>query len=65
MGDRMERTDLTFHQRVQQGFEILAQQYPHNRATIDAGDSPTAVAGTIFAVVETYLRQWYPNALPT
>ncbi|MFM7219241.1 MAG: dTMP kinase [Nodosilinea sp.] len=65
MGDRMERADLAFHQRVQQGFELLAQQYPQNRATIDAGDSPTAVAGAIFAVVKTYLSQWYPNALPT
>jgi len=63
--DRMERADLTFHQRVQRGFETLAQQYPHNRATIKAGDSPTAVAGAIFAVVETYLEQWYPKDLAT
>lgn len=64
-GDRMERTDLTFHQRVQRGFEILAQQYPQNRASIDAEGNPTAVAGAILAVVETYLRRWYPNDLPT
>lgn len=64
-GDRMERTDLAFHQRVQAGFETLAQQYPQNRATIEAGDSPTAVAGAILAVVESYLEQWYPNDLAT
>ena len=64
-GDRMERTDLPFHQRVQRGFETLAQQYPQNRATIEAGDSPTAVAGAILAVVETYLERWYPNDLAT
>ncbi|MFM7470813.1 MAG: dTMP kinase [Nodosilinea sp. LVE1205-7] len=63
--DRMERADLSFHQRVQQGFEYLAQQYPQNRATIEAEGSPTAVAETILAVVQTYLEQWYPQDLMT
>jgi dTMP kinase len=63
--DRMERADLAFHQRVQEGFAALAQQDSQNRATIEAEGSPAAVAGAVFAVVETYLERWYPNDLPT
>ncbi|MFZ4640674.1 MAG: dTMP kinase [Nodosilinea sp.] len=64
-GDRMEQADLTFHRRVQVGFETLAQQYPQNRATIDAGGSLEEVARAIASTVLTYLNQWYKTALQT
>lgn len=64
-GDRIERADLAFHRRVQHGFETLAQQYPQNRARIEANGSPTAVSAAILSVVEIYLEQWYPKDLAT
>lgn len=63
--DRMEQADLAFHQRVQQGFETLAQQRPERRAKIDGLQSPDAVAAAINAVVQDYLAQWYQPSLAT
>jgi dTMP kinase len=63
--DRMEQADLTFHQRVQQGFETLAQQHPQRRAVIDAAGTPEAVAIEIKTIVHDYLEQWYKPYLPT
>ncbi len=57
--DRMEQTELAFHQRVQRGFETLAQQFPEQRATIDGAQSADAVAAQVNTVVHDYLAQWY------
>ncbi|TVP64339.1 MAG: dTMP kinase [Leptolyngbya sp. LCM1.Bin17] len=62
--DRIEQADLAFHQRVQQGFETLAQQYPERIVPIDAAQPPAAVATAIFTVVEQHLQPW-PNRLQT
>ncbi|MBE9156665.1 dTMP kinase [Nodosilinea sp. LEGE 06152] len=61
--DRMEQANLAFHQRVQGGFEALAQQHPDRVVAIDAVGSVEAVAAEIFAVVEGYLQQWYAPSL--
>lgn len=57
--DRMEQADLSFHRRVQQGFEVLAQQYPDRIVPINAAPSEHQVAQQIQAVIERYLHQWY------
>ncbi|MGG6240081.1 dTMP kinase [Nodosilinea sp. AN01ver1] len=61
--DRMEQADLAFHQRVQGGFEALAQQQPERIVAIDAMGGVDTVAREIFAVVEGYLQQWYAPSL--
>lgn len=61
--DRMEQADLAFHQRVQGGFEALAEQYPERIVAIDAMGAVDAVAAEIFAVVEGCLHQWYAPSL--
>lgn len=61
--DRMEQADLAFHQRVQRGFEALAEQHPERIVAIDATGAIDAVATEIFAVVEGYLQQWYAPSL--
>ncbi|MEB3290465.1 MAG: dTMP kinase [Leptolyngbya sp.] len=63
--DRMEQAELAFHQRVQRGFETLAQQFPDRRATIDGAQPADAVAAQINAVVHDYLTQWYKPFLAT
>jgi dTMP kinase len=63
--DRMEQAELAFHQRVQRGFEALAQQFPERRATIDGAQPPDAVATQINTVVYDYLAQWYKPSLAT
>ncbi len=63
--DRMEQADLAFHQRVQGGFEALAQQHPGRIVAIDAAADADTVAAKIFAVVNRYLEQWYaPSLMP-
>jgi len=63
--DRMEQAELAFHQRVQQGFETLAQQFPERRVTIDGAQSADAVAVEISIVVHEVLAQWYKPFLAT
>ncbi|NMF82366.1 dTMP kinase [Nodosilinea sp. P-1105] len=62
--DRIEQADLAFHQRVQLGFETLAQQHPERIVPIDAAHPPAAVTAAIFTVVEQHLQPW-PNRLQT
>lgn len=57
--DRMERADLSFHRRVQQGFTELAQQYPERIVQIDASQSPDAVSQQIQQVLQARLKDWY------
>jgi len=57
--DRIERTDLSFHQRVQQGFTELAEQYPQRIVRIDASQSPDEVSQQIQQVLQARLNDWY------
>jgi dTMP kinase len=61
--DRMEQADLAFHQRVQGGFEALADRHPERIVAIDAAADIDAVASAIFTVVDGYLQQWYAPSL--
>jgi dTMP kinase len=58
--DRMEATELSFHERVQQGFAALAQAEPHRIVRVEASGSEDRVADQIQTIVEQHLRQWYP-----
>lgn len=57
--DRLEQADLSFHQRVQQGFSILATTHPQRIIRIDASQSETDVARQIQTVLSQRLTQWY------
>jgi dTMP kinase len=59
--DRIEAVNLAFHQRVQKGFEILAQQYPDRIIRIDAHQSEATVAAEIQAILSQRLSAWYPQ----
>jgi dTMP kinase len=60
--DRIEKADLAFHQRVQQGFTALAAANPHRIVAIDAAQSPDAVAAQIQTVLTEKLNLWFPAA---
>jgi dTMP kinase len=57
--DRMEQADLSFHQRVQQGFATLASAHPDRIVRIDASLNPIAVAEQIQTILQKKLMQWY------
>jgi dTMP kinase len=59
--DRMEAAELSFHQRVQQGFRAIAQAEPQRVVRIDASGSEAQVAQQIQAVMEKYLQKWHPQ----
>ncbi|MEP0872170.1 dTMP kinase [Trichocoleus desertorum AS-A10] len=61
--DRIEQADLAFHQRVQQGFQALHQQYPERIVRIDASQSEQRVAHQIQQVLSQRLTQWYQPLL--
>ncbi|MDX2216225.1 MAG: dTMP kinase [Oculatellaceae cyanobacterium bins.114] len=50
--DRMEKADLAFHQRVQQGFADLAQHHPQRIVRIDANGHEDDVAQRIQTAVK-------------
>lgn len=63
--DRIEEVDLAFHQRVQQGFRALAQQYPDRTVRVDANQTETVVTQQIQAILSRQLTKWYqPPSLP-
>lgn len=57
--DRIEQGARSFHQRVRQGFQHLAQEYPQRIVRIDANQPEAAVAAQIQAVVSQRLRAWH------
>ncbi|MBW4582702.1 MAG: dTMP kinase [Tildeniella nuda ZEHNDER 1965/U140] len=57
--DRIEQADLSFHQRVQQGFTELAQRHPQRIIRIDATRTETEVAEQIQTVLTQRLAAWY------
>ncbi len=63
MADRMEQSDLAFHQRVQQGFAALCRDNPQRIVRIDASLSEPEVTHQIQAIFQERLLQWYPPLL--
>jgi dTMP kinase len=59
VADRMEQTDLAFHQRVQQGFEQLALAHPERIVAVDAEPDVAAVEQAIQRLIEQSMKQWY------
>lgn len=57
--DRIEQADLSFHQRVQQGFTELSKRYPERIVRIDANPDPEAIAQQIQAILRQKLLTWY------
>lgn len=57
--DRIEQADLTFHQRVQHGFQALAQQFPQRIIPIDASQPAATVAAQVQNILHTHLSRWY------
>ncbi len=55
--DRLERADLGFHQRVRQGFLLLAQQEPPRFLVLDASKTPDELAGEIWNALPTVLTR--------
>ncbi|NEQ29799.1 MAG: dTMP kinase [Leptolyngbya sp. SIO4C5] len=59
LADRIEQADLSFHRRVQQGFEVLAQRDALT-AVIAADREAAAIAQQIQSILQEKLSQWYP-----
>jgi len=55
-GDRFEREDLDFHERVRQGYRTLAAREPERWLVVDAGQPPGAVTEAIWQRLETLLE---------
>ncbi|MBU6184878.1 MAG: dTMP kinase [Synechococcales bacterium] len=55
VGDRMERDDLAFHQRVRTGFQLLYEHCPHPMVRIDASLGETQIANQIQASLKDHL----------
>ncbi|MDD2486624.1 MAG: dTMP kinase [bacterium] len=54
--DRLEREDISFHQRIRKGFLRLAAKEPARYRIIDASRSIENVFASLFATVTDYLR---------
>ncbi len=54
--DRLESAGGAFHQRVRQGFAALAAADPGRWVVVDAGGSPSEVAGRVWAVTRARLQ---------
>jgi dTMP kinase len=50
-GDRFEREEREFHERVRAGYLVLAQRFPERIRTIDATREPAVVAAAIWSAV--------------
>lgn len=55
VADRIEQADLTFHRRVQEGYNQLAQAFPHRIKRVDASLDEQAVQAQIRAVLQQHL----------
>ncbi len=55
--DRIEQADLAFHQRVQDGYNQLAQAFPHRIKRVDASLGMQAVQAQIRELLQQYLSR--------
>jgi dTMP kinase len=60
----MERANFAFHQRVQQGYQELAQTHPQRIVRIDAGGTPEAVQQQVCQVISQRFAEWNYPLLP-
>ncbi len=58
--DRIEQSDLSFHQAVRQGFAALAQDYPDRFVRIDASGEIDTVSQQIQAAIGHFFRSNQP-----
>jgi dTMP kinase len=56
--DRIEEADITFHQRLRQGFAALAESEGDRVVRIDASQDMERVTAAIVAVLDQRFRQW-------
>jgi dTMP kinase len=54
--DRMEKTEIAFHRRVQQGYQELAANFPAKIKRVDASGSTEQIQQEIQAILSTYLQ---------
>jgi dTMP kinase len=54
--NRLDKESLRFHQRVHRGFLALAKEHPKRIQTIDARQSPQALAAQITSMTEKILH---------
>ena len=56
-GDRLEREDLGFHERVRAGYLALAEKYPQRLKVVDAAGTIAQVQAAVMREVEaTFAR---------
>ncbi|WP_264324331.1 dTMP kinase [Romeriopsis navalis] len=60
--DRIEQSDLAFHQAVRQGFQALAESAPERFQRIDASEAIATVQQQIQTAIVTTLNQWQTPA---
>ena len=54
--DRIEKTDLAFHQRVRSGYLTLAKKYPDRIVVVDAAQSADKVALDIQDILQKFMK---------
>lgn len=54
--DRMEKAEIAFHRRVQQGYQELAANFPAKIKRVDASGSTEQIQQEIQAILSTYLQ---------
>jgi dTMP kinase len=57
--DRIEAVDVSFHERVRQGFQALHNSHPQQSLRLDASVAPANIAQQIQAHLAPLLSQWY------
>jgi dTMP kinase len=57
--DRIESVDISFHERVRQGFQALHDSHPQQSLRLDASAAPATIAQQIQAHLAPLLSQWY------
>lgn len=55
--DRLEKEKGWFHEKVRQGFLLLAKENPHRIAVVDASQPPEAVFKEVWAILEKNISE--------
>ncbi|HIK18063.1 MAG TPA: dTMP kinase [Leptolyngbyaceae cyanobacterium M33_DOE_097] len=57
--DRIEQADISFHQRVREGFMQLAQEHPERIVWVDASPSEAEVTLAVQQAIALKFQEWY------
>lgn len=59
--NRLDLESISFHQKVRQGYQLIARRFPNRFAVLDANRTPEEITRAALRLLQDHMRQKKPN----